>query len=157
MKTKIWLMMVLATSLIASCDQPAEPTAQGIKEYMAETVQPTAERYWDSVQYISDESGSHEIVPTTDAEWEATRQAAADLGSIGQTLMGDYSTERSADWNQFAQGLIDISKQAEQAARDKDVDAVFEVGGTIYNVCTACHQSFPPAEDEVSADQEGSV
>lgn len=146
-----------ATALLVACgDEPAAPE-QGIKEYMAETVQPTAEVYWDSVQYISDETGSHEILPTTEEDWERTRQAAEDLGEIGRTLMTPaYSEGRGGDWNQFAQGLIDVARQAEQAAVDQDVDAVFEVGGTIYSVCSACHQIYPPAEGEIPAAQAAS-
>jgi hypothetical protein len=42
--------------------------------------------------------------------------------------------------------MQDVARLAEQAALDNSPDAVFEVGGTLYNVCTACHQSYPPAE-----------
>lgn len=49
----------------------------------------------------------------------------------------------------FANSLTEVSKRAEQAAVDKDVDKVFEVGGTVYAVCTACHQVYPPKETDV--------
>jgi cytochrome c551/c552 len=45
---------------------------------------------------------------------------------------------------QISDSLIEVSKLAEQAADARDTDKVFEVGGTIYNVCTACHQIYPP-------------
>ena len=45
-----------------------------------------------------------------------------------------------------AGGLIEVAGQAEQAAADKSTDAVFEVGGTVYSVCSACHQAYPPAD-----------
>lgn len=118
-----------------------------IKPYMAETVQPTAEIYWNSVQYISDEQGEHEIFPRTDAEWEDVRQSAARLAEIGAELKEPgYAQGRGQGWIDFADGLIEVAGQAEQAAIAKDVDAVFEVGGTVYSVCSACHQAYPPAD-----------
>jgi len=128
--------------LIASCAQ--EPDVS-MKDFMAKQVQPTAQTYWDAVQFVSDETGDHEIYPKTDAEWEKTRKAAEDLGKFGELLQTDaYSKGRNDDWKQFAQGLVDISKQAEQAAKDKSTDKVFEVGGTMYSVCSACHTIYPP-------------
>lgn len=124
----------------------AEPEAS-VKDYMAQDVQPTAEVYWNSVQYISDEQGDHEVFPRSDAEWEDVRQAAVRLGQIGAELKEPRFAEgRGSAWIDFADGLIEVAGEAEQAARDKSVDAVFEVGGTVYSVCSACHQAYPPAE-----------
>ena len=142
------IMMVAGSICLAACNQGPPPMP--IKDFMAEKVQPTAQTYWDAVRFVSDETGDHEIQPRTDAEWEKTRKAAEDLVAYGELLKTDAYTEgRGEDWNQFAQGLIDISRQAEQAAKDQSVDKVFEVGGTIYSVCSACHQIYPPAAGEV--------
>ncbi|OYW46374.1 MAG: hypothetical protein B7Z08_02355 [Sphingomonadales bacterium 32-68-7] len=141
--------------LLSACGQNAAPT-ETVKELMATKVQPTAKLYWDSVQYISDETGDHDIVPKNDAEWERTRKAAEDLGKLGELLKSDaYAAERGASWVQFSQGLIDISKQAEKAAADKKPEAIFEVGGTIYSVCSACHQAFPASTPEPGASATG--
>lgn len=137
--------IALFTLLLGACGGNATPelTAQ---QLMAQRVQPTAKIYWDSVQYISDETGQHDIFPKTDAEWERTRQAAVELGQLGELLKTPGYTEgRAEDWATFAQALIDVSKRAEQAAASKNPEAVFEVGGTVYSVCTACHQVYPPA------------
>lgn len=135
---------LLGASLLASCNQA--PPAVPIKDLMAKQVQPTAEIYWGAVQYISDETGNHEVLPQTDADWEKARKAAEEIGKFGQLLQTDAYTEgRGEDWKQFAQGLVEVSKQAEQAAVEKNVDKVFEVGGTVYSVCSACHQVYPPA------------
>lgn len=129
---------------LAGCEN--EPKAS-VKDFMAGEVQPTAEVYWKSVQYISDEQGSREIVPRNDAEWENVRQAAVRLGEIGAELKEPrYADGRGAAWIDFANGLIEVSAKAEKAAADKSTDAVFEVGGTVYSVCSACHQAYPPAE-----------
>jgi mono/diheme cytochrome c family protein len=136
-------LFALALSL-AGCQ--AEPKAS-VKDFMAGEVQPTAEVYWKSVQYISDEQGDRDIFPRNDAEWENVRQAAVRLGEIGDELkQPKYAEGRGAAWIDFADGLIEVSAQAEKAAADKSTEAVFEVGGTVYSVCSACHQAYPPAE-----------
>jgi hypothetical protein len=127
---------------------PAYIQAHTIQQLMAHVVQPTADNYWQSVQYISDEQGYHEIEPKTDEDWQATRTAAATLVEMGNLLMTPlYAEERGEDWMDFARGMVQIGQRAEQAAIDKDVDAVFEVGGTLYNVCSGCHANYPPSEE----------
>jgi hypothetical protein len=137
---------------LAGCQ--AEPKAS-VKEYMAGEVQPTAEVYWNAVQFISDEQGDHDIFPRNDAEWEDVRQAAVRLGEIGAELKDPkYAEGRGAAWIDFADGLIEVSAQAERAAADKSTEAVFEVGGTVYSVCSACHQAYPPADAPVEGGNE---
>ena len=127
------------------CGQSAEQPEQTVQQLMAEKVQPTAEVYWNAVQYISDQQGEHEIVPQTDQDWERVRAAAVQLGEFGKLLQNPGYTEgRKEDWTRFSQALVDVSARAEQAAVSKDPDAVFEVGGTVYSVCSACHQAYPP-------------
>ena len=138
------LTLFAISAALAGCQ--AEPKAS-VKEYMAGEVQPTAEVYWNAVQFISDEQGDHDIFPRNDAEWENVRQAAVRLGEMGAELKEPkYAEGRGAAWIDIADGLIEVSAQAEKAAADKSTEAVFEVGGTVYSVCSACHQAYPPAE-----------
>lgn len=137
-------MRVLAfagLALLAGCTKAPSETVQ---QLMKNKVQPTAQFYWDAVRFVSDDEGEHDIKPTTDAEWEKVRKAAADLQDYGKLLQTDaYTTGRNPDWTKFSQALVEIGKQAEQAAVEKNPDKVFEVGGTMYNVCSACHMVYP--------------
>ncbi|WP_305096918.1 hypothetical protein [Croceibacterium aestuarii] len=145
------LTLFVFSSALAACNssEPAKP----IKDYMAQDVQPTAEVYWNAVQFISDESGDHEITPQTDAEWEDVRLAAVRLGEIGKELkQPGYSDARGPGWNDFADGLIEISGKAEEAAKAKDPEKVFEVGGTLYSVCSGCHEAYPAEQPEAAND-----
>jgi len=133
---------VAAVLLLAGCkaSAPAETTQQLMKN----KVDPASKVYFDAVRYISDETGEHDIKPQTDADWEKVRQAAADLQAQGKELQSAAYTEgRNADWTQFSQSLVEAGQQAEQAAKDKNPDKVFEVSGTIYAVCDACHMAYP--------------
>ena len=135
------LAAIAALVLVASCTTAPSETVQ---QMMKNKVQPTAQFYWDAVRFVSDETGEHDIKPTTDAQWEKVRKAAADLQDYGTLLQTDaYTKGRNPDWTKFSQAMVEIAKQAEQAAKDKNPDKVFEVGGTMYNVCSACHMVYP--------------
>lgn len=144
---------IAAVSLLSACGQGAAPKPEKtVQQLMAKEVQPTAEIYWGAVQFISDETGNHDIFPKDDAEWERVRAAAATLGEHGKLLASPaYAEGRGADWVEFSNGLVDVAKLAEDAAKAKDTDKVFEVGGTVYNVCSACHVAYPPAKGAVEA------
>lgn len=134
-------VMGLAMALTACNQKPTE----SIRDMMVGRVQPTAQTYWNAVQYISDEKGTHNIVPRNAAEWDRTRKAAEDLSDYGRQLQTRaYSQGRGEDWNQFAQGLVDIGAAAADAARSRNPDAVFDAGTSVYNVCAACHQVYLP-------------
>ena len=129
---------------------PAEMEFGTPQQMMANHVQPTADIYWMAVRYESElvdgEVVQRDIKPETDADWQQLVDAARQLQVLGEALKSPaYSADRGEDWGVFSQGLVDVSARAEAAAQAKDVDAVFETGGTIYNVCTACHQMYPPA------------
>ena len=132
------------TALLGACGQGPAVPEKTVQQLMAQDVQPTAKIYWDSVQFISDETGDHDIKPETDADWAKTKAAATRLGELAALLRTPGYTEgRGEDWTTFANSLTEVSKLAEQAADERNPDKVFEVGGTIYNVCTACHQVYP--------------
>jgi hypothetical protein len=144
------LVAIATVLLLAGCkaSAPAETTQQLMKN----KVDPASKVYFEAVQYISDSTGEHDIKPQTDADWEKVRKAAVDLQVYGKQLQGDdYAKGRNPDWIKFSQAMVDVSKEAEQAAKDKNVDKVFEVSGTIYSVCSACHMAYPlPAPSAAS-------
>jgi hypothetical protein len=136
-------------ALLASCK--ASAPAESVQELMKNKVDPASKVYFEAVQYISDETGEHDIRPQTDADWEKVRKAAADLQEYGKLLQEDaYTQGRNPDWAKFSQAMVDAGKLAEQAAKDKNVDKVFEMSGTVYNVCSACHLAYPPPVPEAS-------
>lgn len=148
------LLSLAPLALLASCTaEPAALSHGTPQQFMATKMQPTAEVYWGAVGAVSElidgQPVFREFEPQTDAEWATVAAAAVSLREYGEVLASpEYAEGRGPDWLDFAQGLQDVSRQAEQAAIDQSPEAVFEVGGTLYNVCTACHQAYPPAELE---------
>ncbi|QZH75220.1 MAG: cytochrome c [Erythrobacter sp.] len=145
------IILACALLALAACAEEAPETPLGTpQQLMANHVQPAADIYWGSVKYESElmPDGTVEerdIRPQTDAEWEAVRASAERLGELGEVLGSPaYTYGRGADWHAYAQGLVDAAARAEAAAVAKDPEAVFAEGGTVYNVCRACHQMYPP-------------
>lgn len=139
------MLALAAATLLASCASDAPPPS--VRKLMKEEVQPTAEIYWGSAGAVSDENGLTDLTPTTDEGWNKAVASAVKLGEYGKLLLTeDYAKDRGEGWKRLAQGLVDVSKRAEKAAADHDGDAVFEVGGNIYDVCSACHQAYPATE-----------
>jgi hypothetical protein len=154
-KSRTFAVCFTGAILLAGCTQAAQPD-KTVQQFMAQDVQPTADIYWKSVQYINDLSGQHDIQPQTDAEWLAVQNAAKQLGAQAELLKTPgYAEGRGSDWIQFADSLAEVSKLAEQAAAEKNPEKVFEVGGTVYSVCSACHAVYPatsgPEAEEAAA------
>jgi hypothetical protein len=151
------LIALAPLAMLASCTQAPAALSHGTpQQFMANDVQPTAQIYWDSVGAVSElvdgEPVFREFQPETDEDWAKVRQAAVDLRGFGEVLASpEYSEGRGEAWLDFAQGLQDVSRLAEQTAVDKDVEAMFEVGGNLYNVCSACHQAYPAEAPEPGA------
>lgn len=138
-----WGISLAGVALLAGCGGPDTPDLT-IQQFMAQKVDPTSKIYFSAVQYISDETGNHDIMPKTDAEWQKVAQAAVDLQAYGTTLQSPAYTEgRNPDWTKMSQDLVTVSQQAEAAAKEKNPDKVFEVAGTVYAVCSACHTAYP--------------
>jgi len=149
--TKVLFPVLLATALLGACDQGPPAPEKTAQQLMAEDVQPTAEIYWRAVGHVSElvdgEVVERDFRPETDAEWQEIRDAATHMIELAELLQTPgYAEERGEDWIQISQSLADVGRMAEQAADSRDPDKVFEVGGTMYSVCSACHQVYPPAE-----------
>lgn len=145
MKAAILSGFVAGVFLVGGCQKKPDPPEVDMKTMMATAVQPTAQVYWNAVQYISDEAGSRKIEPKTDAEWQEVQQAAVTLKALGEQMKDpSYADGKGTDWQDFAQGLVDVSTIAEKAAKERSPDKVFEVGASIYNVCSGCHEIYMP-------------
>jgi len=141
---KCAIVAVAGAAFLTSCNQGPATPEKTVQQLMKEDVQPTAQEYWDAVQFVSDETGDHDIFPQTDADWAKTKAAATKLREFADLLKTPGYTEgRNEDWTTFANSMGEVATQMEEAAEQHDTDKVFEVGGTMYNVCSACHQVYP--------------
>ena len=127
---------------------------------MTWVLDPAADVIWGSAGFVVTEEGEQSLAPTTEDEWNRVRHAAAVVAAGGNLLLLPHlvpaaeSDAPTAAWVEFANGMTRIAGQAMQAAQDQDAEALFEIGGHLYNVCRACHQVFARdmAGDEAASD-----
>jgi len=109
---------------------------------MLNVLDPAADGVWEAVGTIATIEGVFEKFPATDDEWAGVRGYAIQLAESGNLLMLPSRSNGSAEWVADAQKLIVESQRALKAIDAKDKDALFTIGGDIYDACTACHSKF---------------
>ena len=70
------------------------------------------------------------------------RAGAIQLAESGNLLMLPSRSGGSEEWITQAVALIEASTRAMKAIDARDKDALFTIGGDIYDVCTNCHKQF---------------
>lgn len=140
--------LIFALTLLAllGCTDSPEPSpftaVADSRQLMLSVIEPAAEVYWDAVGVIMDEEGTHHIEPLTAGEWEAVENAAFVLAESGNLLLLDDRARGRDHWRAMSRSMIEIGRRAVEAAQARDPDAVFEVGGEVYLVCTGCHAVY---------------
>ena len=109
---------------------------------MLAVIEPAAEVYWDAVGVILDAAGEHRFEPGTEEEWEAVTHAAYVLAESGNLLLVGERAEQGGHWQAMSRAMIDVGERAVAAAESRDAEAVFAVGGDVYEVCTGCHAAY---------------
>ncbi|MEX2327237.1 MAG: hypothetical protein WD558_05875, partial [Pseudomonadales bacterium] len=109
---------------------------------MALVLEPAADVIWDSAGFVSTQDGEVDLAPTTDEGWFAVQQAAAVVTETGNLLLMPGRAVDSQDWAEISRGLVAAGERAMAAAEAQDAEALFNVGGALYNVCLSCHQLY---------------
>lgn len=120
---------------------PFKPVAD-VKQLMNSVVDPAADVIWGSVGIVESASGTEERAPTTDEEWTAVLNSAYVLTESGNLMMMGSRAKDTGDWLRQSQALIDVGIRTVKAAEARDKDAIFTLGGDIYEVCANCHQTY---------------
>lgn len=149
MRELLWvaLLIVLAGSCARPAPPPAAPPFQTVattEELMNAVLDPAVDVIWDAVGYVVTSEGTFEKKPESDEDWAALRASALTLAESGNLLMIGNRSGGSPEWIAQSQALIDQSRRVIQAIDKKDKDALFTIGGDIYDVCTNCHRQFSP-------------
>jgi hypothetical protein len=149
--------VVLAGLALAGCapERPTYEAVADVKQLMATVVEPAADVYWDAVGAIDDLEGSHEFAPTTDAQWEAVRNAAVVMAESGNLLLVPGRARQGRLWTDLARAMIARGREALAAAEARDPAAVFKAGGEVYLVCSQCHAAYAPQAQRFSGEKEG--
>jgi hypothetical protein len=148
MRIRSWLVPLVFLISVSCTSQPPAPettpfqTTANMKDLMLNVLDPAADGLWEAVGTVITLEGTFEKAPSTDDEWAVVRMHAIQLAESGNLLMLPERTGGSADWVKHSQALVNHSRRALKAIESKDKDALFTIGGDIYDVCTDCHRQF---------------
>jgi hypothetical protein len=138
-------------ALLAACSpqkpQPSTPVKYDvsipIKEVMGDIVDPASFAYWHGSGTEITAAGEKNLSPTTEEGWVELENAAGVLMEVGNMLqLPGRARAPEGDWNKFAQLLTERAAAARLVATKHDAKGVFDEGGRVYEVCTACHKEF---------------
>ncbi len=137
----------LLVALVApACADAPEPPPFAVvadpQQLMLSVIEPAAEVYWDAVGVIMDRERTVHIRPETPEDWEAVENAAFVLAESGNLMLLDERAQDRGHWVAMSRAMIDVGRRAVAAAQARDPDAVFQVGGEVYQVCTGCHAVY---------------
>lgn len=143
--------------------------AASMLDLMQDPIAANADVLWNAVGSVSTPTGVKDLAPATDAEWAAVRQKALALMEAANLLVVEGRVVAHPDQKlKDPPGENDLSPADAQAAIDKDrsafvtfavalqaaggelvaaidkrdVDAFTAAGGTLDEVCEACHKRF---------------
>lgn len=157
--------------LVAGCSADKGPpyrTGLELKEVMGHVIDFGAQTFWHSAGFIDTAEGTRSLTPTTEEGWITAASGAATVAEGANILMLPDRQRDQGDWLKFAGQLADVSLEgmaaatagetawlaiqeakktgASTAAEEKNlVEAetkMFDTGGRMYEVCTACHEKY---------------
>ena len=153
----LWPVLLAGALLNAACS-PAESPPQyldtgDMHDTMTWVIDPAADVIWGSAGFVITAAGTENLAPSDDAGWAQVQHSAAVLAASGNLLLlpGALPAGDQAAWAEFAAGMTRIAEEAESAAIEQDADALFAIGGNLYNVCVACHQVYDRPDVEMPA------
>tara|TARA_B100001250_G_scaffold336972_1_gene303616 strand:+ start:1417 stop:1845 length:429 start_codon:yes stop_codon:yes gene_type:complete len=138
-KNLILLSFTLTFSLfnVANEDEHSD-----MHDFMAHLLTPASEAIWESSGYVITEEGEFSLEPTNEEEWESVLYGAKVITESASLLSIPSRSKNRKEWIIFAGLLEDVGQKAFEAAEKKDVNALFEIGAELYQVCVACHQVY---------------
>jgi len=138
-KNLILLSFTLTFSLfnVANEDEHSD-----MHDFMAHLLTPASEAIWESSGYVITEEGEFSLEPANEEEWERVLYGAKVITESASLLSIPSRSKNRREWIIFAGLLEDVGQKAFEAAEKKDVNALFEIGAELYQVCVACHQVY---------------
>ena len=141
--------VALAALSLAGCGEPpatelpVQPVGD-MRETMTWVLDPAADAIWGATGYVMTAEGEEDLTPTTEEGWAAVRHGAAVIAESGNLLLMPHlmpdGDPGPAPWIEFSHGMTRIAEQALEAIDNRDSEALFEIGGHLYNVC----RGLPP-------------
>jgi hypothetical protein len=150
MRTPSLLIAACSVAALAACTSEQAPAPSPppynvdfpMTEVMGHVIDPAAQVLWRSAGEITTEQGVQSLTPTTEEGWAAADNAMTTVAEAGNLLMLPGRARDNGDWMKLSKRLTDAALEAKAAVLDEDSKAMFDTGGKLYEVCTACHEQY---------------
>jgi hypothetical protein len=139
----IMVLCSVGSAVAFGCARPPLFTpASSVEHVMRTKVDPAANLVWASVVTTVTVDGVDEKFPTTDADWNALRNAASDLAESGNLLRKENRVSANRDWGRQSQSLIEAAAATLKAVEERSPNQILAAGEQIYNTCVGCHGGY---------------
>lgn len=132
MRNKLISMVALVavSAGVFAAESPLQATAN-MSELMTRIIQPTS----DAVFYVS------RFPPEDDAAWREMEDRTLMLAESANLLLIPGYVQDSDQWLQDTLLMRDAAVAAWEAARSRDIDALMDLNGALYESCESCHNA----------------
>ena len=149
---------LLGLTVLAGCGGKPTPTPAAsaappikaiatVEEVMHGMVIPSAQVAWGASGKIYTKDGVEERQPKTENDWINVEAAATTLTEAGNLLMMEGRAKDQGRWMDRAKALREAGDSLHQAAKARDVAALFERGGNLFDACQGCHFDYRFTKD----------
>ena len=130
---------LLLASMFAFMAGGAAAEDLATKMIMALEVNPGAVAFWAA----GNDPPENETPVGAEVRWEAALKGAQAMQVKGR-LLQSQGLAREGPWSTFAEMMITVAQEGETAAKAKDAERAFEIGGRLYDACNGCHKTYVP-------------
>ena len=139
MKNLLLISFALTLSPFSAAN---EDEHSDMHDLMAHLLTPASEAIWESSGYVITEEGEFSLEPTSEEEWQRVLYGAKVITESAYLLNIPSRSKDRKEWIIFSNLLKDVGEKAFEAAEEKNVESLFEIGAELYQVCEACHQVY---------------
>ena len=122
-------LLVLSVGVLAA--ESAMQATASMSELMTRVIQPTS----DAVFYVS------RFPPEDDAAWRQMENMTLMLAESANLLLMPGYTQGSEQWLRDTLLMRDAAVAAWKAAQARDLDALMDLNGALYESCESCHNA----------------
>lgn len=123
---------------------PADMAKLPMKEFMGHVMQFGGDSIWKWQGFVTDATGEHALSPKNDKEWLEAESGALTLAELTNILLLPGRRIDDPEWDKAVARVRDVALRSAEAAKNKDYDKFFEIGGELDGACESCHIKFVP-------------
>jgi len=139
---RLLIIILLLLSNVNASDQTDYVLSFDVHGIMEHILYPSSAIVWGNAGYVITEDGEQSLAPTTEEEWHNIEDHAAMIMETANLLILPGRGPNNEEWIRLSKKLAVTGELAFKAAQAKDVDALFDAGGAIYQSCLACHERY---------------